>query len=276
MRQKNNNLIALGIGFLLIMLIALATFWRSRPSSQDQSGYDQLAKEQQAVSNNLNKATKLSPDDLMAKTRSRADIIMIDIRDSASFSQEHILNSKNIPLPKLKDGLAALDKSKTYVIIDSGQALESTALAAGIMSDGGFKNIYYLDGGFSAWKNSYGPTISAGDPNSFTDQSKVNYVNSDQIKNMLASAGTDLAVIDVRNSKDYAAGHIPSAINIFLDDLEKRRGDIPLGKKIIVYDNDGLGAFKAAVRLFDMGYYNTFAMSDGFNSWKQKNYQIAR
>jgi rhodanese-related sulfurtransferase len=58
--------------------------------------------------------------------------------------------------------------------------------------------------------------------------------------------------------------------------LEKRKKDIPIGKKIVLYDNDGLGAFKAGVRLFDMGFFNTFTLSDGLDAWKKKNYELVK
>lgn len=274
MQQKsNNNLVALSIGFFLILLIALMTFFRSSSINNSQQTDDQP--KQNATSDNLKNATKISASDLSKKILGGENITIFDIRTSDSYAQEHLLNSKNIALPDLAGSIDGLDKEKTYIIIDSGSALESTGLAARTLADAGFKNIYYLDGGFDAWKSQYNATVSSGNPNSFTDQSKVTYIKSDKLKEMLASE-KNLAIIDVRKSNQYAEGHINGAMNIFLDDLENRRNEIPIGKKIILYDNDGLWAFKAAVRLFDMGFFNTLALSDGLDTWKTKGYEIVK
>jgi len=58
--------------------------------------------------------------------------------------------------------------------------------------------------------------------------------------------------------------------------LESERNKIPVGKKIILYDKDGLWAFQGAVRLFDMGFFNVFCLSDGLDSWQQKKYPLAK
>lgn len=276
MQQKpNNNLVAVGIGFFMIALIALITIWRSHSAAPSGQSQDDSLKQKQAISDSLQKGTKISDADLQSKIVSRANITLIDIRSAADFASEHILNSKNVPLPNLNDALSGLDKNKAYALIDYGNDLSTTALATRTMSDGGFKQIYYLDGGFSAWKNDSEPTISSGDPNSFADQSKVSYVKCDDLKNMLASEN-DLFVLDVRASDKYAAGHIKGATNIPLADLEAQSNRIPLGKKIVVYDDTGTQAFQAAVRLFDLGFYNTFTLSEGLDVWKQKNYEIVK
>lgn len=271
--NKNNNLVALIIGFVLILLIAAVTIFRSPLVKNNSTSKNAPAPD--PVTENLKKATKITSAELAKKILDREDIILLDIRDSDAYAKEHILGSKNVPLAKLADALGGLDKSSAYALIDSGTALDSTALAVSLMKDADFKNVFYLDGGFAAWKNNLNPTISDGDPNSFTDQSKVTYIQSDNLKNLLASE-SDLAIIDVRKSDQFNAGHIKGALNIFLDDLEKNKAQIPLGKKIIVYDKDGLWAFKAAVRLFDMGFFNTLALSDGLDTWKQKKYELVQ
>jgi len=87
---------------------------------------------------------------------------------------------------------------------------------------------------------------------------------------------SNLYIVDVRKKGQFDEGHLNGAVNIFLDELENRHAEIPLGKKIILCDNDGMWAFQGAVRLFDMGIMNVFALSDGLNVWKQKGYEIVK
>lgn len=271
--KQNNNLVAIIIGFCLILLIAAITFFK--PSTQKNNPTPNSATANDVLTDNLRKAAKISSDELSKKILNNEKITILDIRSESAYIQEHLLNSKNVPLPSLTDALAGLEKEWNYAVVDSGISLDTTALAISLLTDAGFQNISYLDGGFSAWKNGYGRTISAGDPNSFTDQSKVNYIQSDKLKEIMTTE-SNFVIIDVRKSDQFTQGHLKNSVNIYLEDIEKRKKDLLFGKKIILYDDNGLGAFKAAVRLFDMGFLNTFALSDGLDAWMKKNFEIVK
>lgn len=270
MREKTqNNVIAVSIGFFLIVLIAITTIFHPFSSKNET---DREAEQRDAALERSAAALKISSGELAGKIQRREKLILLDIRPEAEYVNEHIFNSQNIPLSNVEESLGVMGKDKDYVIIDSAALSGSVASAMHSLSGNGFQKVFYLDGGFAAWKAGYHPTISAGNPNSFADQSKVTYIQTDGLKGILETE-TGLAIIDVRKSSQFGEGHLAGAINIFLDDLEKRKNDIPLGKKIILYDNDGLGAFKAAVRLFDMGFFNVLTLSDGLETWKKKGYE---
>jgi rhodanese-related sulfurtransferase len=42
-------------------------------------------------------------------------------------------------------------------------------------------------------------------------------------------------VIDVRDAEEYAAGHIPGAQHIPLDELAGRRDEVPRGRPVVSY-----------------------------------------
>ena len=44
-----------------------------------------------------------------------------------------------------------------------------------------------------------------------------------------------VTVLDVRPPEEYAAGHLPRAINIPIHDLEKRLRDLPKGREVVAY-----------------------------------------
>ncbi len=271
MRQQENkqNAIALIVGFGLIILIAIFAIFKpfSNTANNRQNNSSQSPPASSA-------AKPISNGDLLKKIQAKESVNMIDIRSGEEFQKEHILDSQNIPADNFAANFESLDKVKNYVIIGGDGENTGAAIAANLTQKE-FKNIYYLTGGFTGWKNQLNPTISAGDPNSFADQSKVSYLSSDQLKAM-AQAENNLYIIDVRKSDAFAQGHLKNAVNIFLDDLEKRRNGIPVGKKIILYDSDGLWAFRGAVRLFDMNILNVYALSDGFNTWTQKGFGMIK
>ncbi|MDR3558917.1 MAG: rhodanese-like domain-containing protein [Candidatus Pacebacteria bacterium] len=273
MENKNNqskkNTWAAGIGFALILLAIFASLGRSY--------FSKIMNSPKAAppSQNSSEYKSLSVQALFAKTQSSQAPAMLDVRDPDPFAAEHIIDSKNIGQQELSDILSSSDKNKSYCLIDDlgPSPIETKVMDA--FSQAGFKNVSYLKGGLTEWKNELDPTITAGDPYSFTDQAKVNYISSDDLKKIMAGEN-DLYIIDVRTAAEFATGHMPGAVNITLADLEAKRGQIPLGKKIILYDNDSIWAFQGAVRLFDMGTLNVFALSDGYNTWTQKGYPVTK
>ncbi|MDO8241093.1 MAG: rhodanese-like domain-containing protein [Candidatus Moranbacteria bacterium] len=273
-KDHNSNLVAIIVGFALIILIAGLAFFRLNKSQDVAKKASEAPKN--AAAENIKKAAKISASDLVKKMLDRqSDLTLIDVRGADDFAKEHLLDSQNTPLPTIMDAMLPLDKDKNYTIINYDSSVEAIATIVKILTDAGFKNIAYLDGGFDGWKEGFNSTVSAGDPNSFIDQSKVTYIQTDKLKEML-EAGDYLTIIDVRKKNQFDEGHIKGAVNIFLEDLEKKRTEIPSNKKIVLYDNDGLWAFKAGVRLFDMGVFNTLTLSDGLDVWKSKNYELVK
>ena len=266
--KKNEK--ALLWGFLLIILAVLVFISKNHYFGKSGSSQENTNAQSE---DNSKKVPRISDKELSKKILSGSPLLIFDVRDSDSFKVEHIVDSKNVSVEDLSKILSAPEKNKTYVIVD--YAGENSA--AGIPSDDlELENIYFLSGGFAAWKNNKNSTISFGDAASFVDQSKVRYVKSEELKKMIDENANNLYFIDVRNSDSFKTGRIKNAANIFVDDLESRRKEIPLGKKIIVYDNDGLLAYEAAVRLFDLGIINVFALSDGLDGWNQKGYEVVK
>lgn len=267
--NQNNNK-AILIGLILIALIAILTFsrpyLRSKPDGKSLTDPAKEAAQKQPHG--------ISGADLHKKINDGEKLAVVDIRDPDSFKSEHIVDSKNISIEKLETLIASLDKRATYVFVEASGDKQSSGLVNQFFIPQGFENAKYLSGGFSQWKQEFRPTVSDGDPTVFTDQSKVSYLNSDELNKMIETEN-NLYIIDVRKASGFADGHIKNSANIFLDDLESKRKEIPMGKKIVVYDKDGLWAMKAAVRLFDMGIF-VYALSDGLDGWKTKGFELVK
>ena len=228
-----------------------------------------------AEDQNSDNYSSLSAADLLKKINAGEKINLIDMRNAEDFAKEHIIDSKNYSAQDIAANFSTMDKNKKYILIDGLGLTPQEIEMLKFLSDNGFPDIAYLEGGFSGWKNNYNPTINSGDPYSFSDQSKVSYIKSDDLKEIIAEE-SNLYILDVRKKGQFDEGHIAGAVNIFLDELESRRKEIPFGKKIILCDNDGMWAFQGAVRLFDMGIMNVYALSDGLDVWKQKGFEIVK
>jgi hydroxyacylglutathione hydrolase len=268
-QKQEKNITALMVGFFLVILVmaifVLKTHLKNNKTfSKDSS--EEL---------NIKNYSNLSVEDLVEKNKGQNTPIIFDVRNEINFSQEHIIGSLNMPKEKIEKSLSDFNREKEYVLIDDLGLTPLETETMDFLEKNGFENIFYLEGGFSAWKSGGNRTVSFGDPYSLEDQSKVNYIKSDELKKIIAEEN-NLYLIDLRNNKQFSEGHLPNAKNIFLDDLENRRREIPSGMKIILYDQDGLGAFLGAVRLFDMGFMNVFSLADGLNTWKEKNFEIVK
>ena len=270
-KQIENNNKAILIGITLIALVAAITFFRAcaGPKKSD------VLSDPSAPIQDKEPANGISAEELQKEINERNNLTIIDIRSANSFKAEHIRDSKNLSFEEIKNSFDSLDKRASYVFIGEAGNGQAENLVNQIFVAQGFENAKYLVGGFSEWQENLYPAIGDGDPTSVTDQSKVSYINCDELKKMLETEA-NLYVVDVRSAHNFSEGHIKDATNIFLDDLESKRKEIPLGKKIVVYDKDGLWAMKAAARLFDMGVFNVKALSEGLDTWKIKGFEVVK
>ena len=96
-------------------------------------------------------ATVLAPDDFEAKAL-KATVQLIDVRTPDEYKAGHITNAKNINFyaADFKDQMEKLDKSKVIAVY-CGVGGRSGKVSS-ILTQLGFKTIYDLQGGMTAWK----------------------------------------------------------------------------------------------------------------------------
>lgn len=86
----------------------------------------------------------------------KQDAQFIDVRTPDEFAGGHAVKAKNFPLDRLDAELAKLDKDKpVYVICQTGRRSQQ---GAEILQKAGFKDIYNITGGTSAWVEAGLPT----------------------------------------------------------------------------------------------------------------------
>jgi phage shock protein E len=86
--------------------------------------------------------------------------------------------------------------------------------------------------------------------------------------------GSKLLVIDVREPKEFEAGHVPGAVNIPIDELAKMIGAMDVSKDttVVTVCEHGGRSSRAAVELKKLGFKTTsFCRLDG---WKEKGYKV--
>jgi rhodanese-related sulfurtransferase len=76
-------------------------------------------------------------------------------------------------------------------------------------------------------------------------------------------------VLDVRSAEEYAAGHIPGAVNMPVSEIKRRLKEIPKGREIVAYCRGPycLMAFDAVAQLRKTGR-DARRLEDGFPEWR--------
>ncbi len=78
-----------------------------------------------------------------------------------------------------------------------------------------------------------------------------------------------VTVLDVRPAKEFAAGHLPGAINVAVEDLGKQLKKLPKGREVIAYCRGPYCLLSVdAVALLRTKGYKARRLEDGFPEWK--------
>ena len=75
-------------------------------------------------------------------------------------------------------------------------------------------------------------------------------------------------IIDVRTPAEYQEGHIPGVVNIPLDELERRAGEVPKDKKVVLICRTGNRSAQGTKLLRGKGFTNVYNSTAGMSSWK--------
>jgi len=86
----------------------------------------------------------------------------------------------------------------------------------------------------------------------------------------------DLVVLDVRTLSEYDDGHIEDAINIPVDELEGRFGELDPGDELLVYCRTGNRSIRAVRLLEENGFTNVFHMDGGVVAWGEAGYSLVQ
>src|SRR4051812_31311008 len=148
-----------------------------------------------------------------------AELALIDVREELTFSQNHLLWARNVPLSRLELRFARLVPRKTtrIVLCDDNDGL--AARGAEILARAGYSDIFCLDGGVAAWEKAGFVTFSGVHVPSkafgeFVEHDSGTPSVSAQELDALMQGGTKMVVLDSRPFDEYSRVSIPSGINV--------------------------------------------------------------
>jgi rhodanese-related sulfurtransferase len=159
------------------------------------------------------------------------ELALIDVREELTFSQNHLLWARNVPLSRLELRFARLvpRRATRIVLIDDNDGLAQRA--ADVLGRAGYSDLSYLDGGNAAWAAAglelfsgvHVPSKAFGE---FIEHaSHTPSISADEL-NGLMRARTNMVVLDSRPYDEYSRISIPTGINVPGAELVLRVHDI--------------------------------------------------
>ncbi len=103
---------------------------------------------------------EVSVEEARKRVAARADVRLIDVREDREWAAGHALGAEHLGKGIIERDIEAqvADKS-TELILYCGGGYRS-ALAADVLQQMGYKNVYSMAGGWKAWKDSGAPTAT--------------------------------------------------------------------------------------------------------------------
>lgn len=188
--------------------------------------------------------TALNATDVRALLADRA--VLVDVRPVRDFAAAHVPGSLSIPLrPVFASWLGWLAPYERPLVVlrDAGQDADEIAWQAVKI---GYTNLVgELAGGIDAWTAAGGPTAG------------VRLVGPGQVEGR---------VLDVRQSPEFTAGHLPGALHVELGDLSRRVDDVPREPTVVMCGH-GERAMGAASLLEQAGHRDLAVLVGGPEEW---------
>ena len=111
------------------------------------------------------------------------------------------------------------------------------------------------------------PMLLAAMTASAADAVEVAQVTPAQLTELRAAPDAPVLVLDVRTPEEFAAGHVPGAVNIPYDQVGTRLSEIPKTEEVVLYCRTGRRAALAAETLSAAGYKKLAHLTGDMQGW---------
>jgi rhodanese-related sulfurtransferase len=213
----------------------------------------------------------------LLERRHEEPVYLIDVRTAEEYTAGHIPGFRWFPggqAVQRSDDVAVVKNSRVVFACD-GKA--RATLIASWYRQMGFREVYAVDGGTTAWVAS-GGTLEKGMP----DETPAGYHDARAKVPSIAPrelhAAPSTAVIFVDTSQDFARGHVPGARWVPRGWLELWVGDIVPAKStpVAVTCVDGRSSVLAAATLRELGYQSVSALEGGMAAWQKAGLPVEK
>jgi hydroxyacylglutathione hydrolase len=177
--------------------------------------------------------------------------ILVDARTTDQFDEAHIPGA--ISASAYDTGFATkvaqvVPSEVELIVVAASDGYELDA--ADLLASVGLRVRGFLAGGMTAWRSESRPVkrLERIDPDGLADR---------------LSAGDEIAVLDVRDASEFAAGHIPGSLHIPYAELLERLAEIPRDSGVAMVCSGGKRSGLAASLLQREGFERVIHVADG-------------
>ncbi len=188
---------------------------------------------------------------------------VVDVRDSAEYARAHLVGAINIGLGGSYATWAGtiLDRNKPIVIVAEPNREQEAAMRLGRI---GFDMVVgYLQDGI---------TVLETRPDLVTGTERVTPADAAKA---IASQPSPV-ILDVRTQKEWEQVRIDGSVNIPLNHLPERLGDLPRDRPILVHCAGGYRSSIAASLLQRDGVTNVIELGGGITAWERAGLPVGR
>ena len=192
-------------------------------------------------------------------------LLLVDVRDAASYAANHLMGAINIPADELADRMDGLQKSARIIVYDLAGEVANAAVQT--LLNAGYMSAYYLTGGLSRWVDIQGDRYLVNAVPLPTASGSVSGGSSGRPFNQGTLNSEIYVLIDLRDADSYAAAHLAGAMNIPSSHLSQWLDRIPQVARTILYDDDGSSTIVAYQALRNAGFTRPSVLLGGLNEW---------
>jgi len=188
---------------------------------------------------------------------------VLDVRDAAEYAKGHLAGSINIGLGGQYATWAGtlLDRMRPIVIVAEPGREQEAALRLGRI---GFDHVK------GHLKDGMGALAERQDLVWATER-----VSATMLADELASQAPPL-VIDIRAPREWKTKHLTGSVNIPLNHLQERIGEVPPDRRIAVHCAGGYRSSIAVSILNQYGITNLMELAGGIAAWEAARFPVAR
>jgi phage shock protein E len=201
----------------------------------------------------------------------KSSFTLVDARPISDFQKHHINGAINVPKTAVSG--VALPMGLPIIVYCGDARCPLSHEAAKTLVAAGYKDVKVLYGGIAEWRRMGYPMVpvdadSTGAGN--VQGLSLTEIPSTELWGRLQKHDP-VMVIDLRPEQEYAAGHLPGATNVPLEQLTNQT--ITKETEVIIYDRLPLRSQKGEKLLSDMGLA-VHTLSGGIASWTMAGYPL--
>lgn len=189
----------------------------------------------------------------------KGNIILVDLRSEKEAAAGHIARAVNIIYEDLEDFRDDFSPQAPVVVYGDNEEEAYKQIAKW-----GVKGVSLIEGGLKGYQ-ARGGVLVPGKPGvaiEWVRELAKGEVGTEEFVQVAEGGSSTQVVLDVRGPEETAAGHFLKAVNIPLDNLEARLGELPKDKEILVHCSTGARAEMAHSVLQKAGYKSRFLVAD--------------